>query len=146
MDYSPYLGQNAYDSCLSGVESSGLGIQASYGEFSTVSTQPSQAYPYSSLRPSVSYGSSASGMTGACNLASMMEHQQVPQCSPYSSGKFANTFSNHSSSRKQAAAKVFSSTCPTPASAKIAHRKFHQRALYLDCNTLIKLAVWVSLA
>ncbi|XP_072040565.1 uncharacterized protein [Amphiura filiformis] len=85
MDYSPYLGQNAYDSCLSGVESSGLGIQASYGEFSTVSSQPSQPYPYSSLRPSVSYGSS-SGMAGACNLASMMEHQQVQQCSPYSSG------------------------------------------------------------
>ncbi|XP_022084482.1 paired mesoderm homeobox protein 2B-like isoform X1 [Acanthaster planci] len=85
MDYSSYLGQNAYESCLSGVEGTGLGIQTSYGEFpGAVSSQPSQGYPYSSLRPSVSYGSGAGGMPGTCNLASMMDHQQVPQCSPYS--------------------------------------------------------------
>ncbi|XP_033631807.1 paired mesoderm homeobox protein 2B-like [Asterias rubens] len=85
MDYSSYLSQNAYESCLSGVEGTGLGIQTSYGEFpGAVSSQPSQGYPYSSLRPSVSYGSGAGGMAGTCNLASMMEHQQVPQCSPYS--------------------------------------------------------------
>ncbi|XP_072171341.1 uncharacterized protein [Diadema setosum] len=85
MDYSSYLGQNAYDSCLGGVEGAGLGIPTSYGEFpGSVSSQPSQGYPYSSLRPSVSYGTGAGGMAGTCNLASMMEHQQMSQCSPYS--------------------------------------------------------------
>ncbi|XP_041455186.1 paired mesoderm homeobox protein 2B-like isoform X1 [Lytechinus variegatus] len=86
MDYSSYLGQNAYDSCLGGVEGAGLGIPTSYGEFpGSVSSQPAQAYPYSSLRPSVSYGTGAGSMAGTCNLASMMEHQQMSQCSPYSS-------------------------------------------------------------
>eukprot|EP00057_Strongylocentrotus_purpuratus_P035088 XP_797654.3 PREDICTED: paired mesoderm homeobox protein 2B [Strongylocentrotus purpuratus] len=86
MDYSSYLGQNAYDSCLGGVEGAGLGIPTSYGEFpGSVSSQPAQAYPYSSLRPSVGYGTGAGSMAGTCNLASMMEHQQMSQCSPYSS-------------------------------------------------------------
>lgn len=91
MDYSSYLSQNAYDSCLGGMEGSSLGIPTSYGEFSSAvgSHQPSQpGYPYSGLRSSMGYGSSPSGMASACNLASMMDHQQVPQCSPYSSGEY----------------------------------------------------------
>ncbi|KAJ8027904.1 Paired mesoderm homeobox protein 2B [Holothuria leucospilota] len=88
MDYSSYLSQNAYDSCLGGMEGSISGIPTSYGEFSSAvgSHQASQpGYPYSGLRTSMGYGGSPSGMASACNLASMMDHQQVPQCSPYSS-------------------------------------------------------------
>ncbi|XP_070554331.1 paired mesoderm homeobox protein 2B-like [Ptychodera flava] len=86
MDYS-YLGQNAYESCLPGVETSGLGIPTSYGDYGTCN-QPNQTapYPYGSIRSSVNYGSGSTAMTGACNLSSMMDHQPVTQCSPYSSG------------------------------------------------------------
>ncbi|XP_077984924.1 paired mesoderm homeobox protein 2B-like [Glandiceps talaboti] len=86
MDYS-YLGQNAYESCLSGVDTGGLGIPTSYGDYGTCN-QPNQTapYPYGGIRSSVNYGSGTTSMTGACNIPSMMDHQPVTQCSPYSSG------------------------------------------------------------
>ncbi|XP_033119929.1 paired mesoderm homeobox protein 2B-like [Anneissia japonica] len=87
MDYS-YLGQNAYDSCLGGMDGASLGIQTTYGDFSPVSmTQASQGY-YGSIRSPMSYGNSNTGMAPTCNIASVMDHhpQAASQCTPYGTG------------------------------------------------------------
>ncbi|XP_071949318.1 paired mesoderm homeobox protein 2B-like [Antedon mediterranea] len=86
MDYS-YLGQNAYDSCLGGMDGASLGIQTTYGDFSPVSmTQASQGY-YGSIRSPMTYGNSNPGMAPTCNIASVMDHHsQTSQCTPYGTG------------------------------------------------------------